>query len=85
MAPVCHSLVLPHQLYNFIIEPPRGVQAPDEVQMLPLRNALVVHQVGDLHLQEGDVLVVREPVPTSAPDSSRHQHVPHIVNGRGTL
>lgn len=27
----------------------RGVETPDEVQMFPVRDALVVDQVGDLH------------------------------------
>lgn len=42
------SWIFPHQINDFIVHPPGGVQAPDEVEVIPLRNALVVHQLGDL-------------------------------------
>lgn len=82
MAPVCRSLVLPHQLYTHYRA--HGAPKPQmKSRCLHSGMRFVVHQVGDLHLQEGDVL-------SSASQSRpppRQQSAPacpHIVNGRGT-
>jgi hypothetical protein len=38
--------LLLHQMYNFIVNTLRGIQPPDEIHMSPLRNVLVVDEVG---------------------------------------
>lgn len=80
-----HSQVLPHQIHHVVIEPPGGVQAPEEVQMLPLGEELAVQHVGDLEQQHGDVIDVRQRVPAAAPHGGGHEHVSHVVKGRRGL
>lgn len=62
-----------------------GVEAPDEVQMFPVLNLLMVDQVGDLGEQDGYVLGVRQRIVSPGKQSCRNLHVLHVVQWWGRL
>lgn len=77
--------VLSHELHHLVVHLLRGVQAPDEVQVLPVRDALVVDQVGDLLEEQVHVVGVGQRVVAPRPQSGGHLHVRHMVQWRGRL
>lgn len=78
-----HQVLLAHQFDYLPVHLLGGVQAPNEVQVFPVLDVAVVHQVGDLGEQHGNVLRVSKCVVTSGPQGRRHLHVPDVVQWRG--
>lgn len=79
------SHILPHHFDHFVVHLLWGIQTPDEVQVLPVFNVMVVHQFGYLCQQQSYVLRICQSVLPTRPQGCGYRHVPHVVQGRGRL
>lgn len=51
-----------HELQDAAVEAPRGIQAPDEVPVIPVRDVAIGDEVGDAGQQQADIPPVSCPV-----------------------
>lgn len=72
-----------HQGYDFTIQPLRGVQAPDEIKVVPVRQEVEVPEIPDLGDYPGHVRERHKDVIATSPHGSRHLHGGQVIE-RGT-
>lgn len=76
-----HSWILLHQGHHLPVQALRGVQAPVVVEVVPVREVLVVHDVGEVGQQTPGLQMGSDPVVAPAPHGHWHPHGFNLVKG----
>lgn len=77
--------MLLHDVKDLPVQNLSGIEAQHEIQVVPVGNELVVHQVLDLGEEESSVPGVSQAVLPRVPDGRGHLHALHVVERRRYL